>query len=189
MTEFEQHLGSYFDFGSKDLSAMAALFKPVVLQKGEFFLQCGKRCDQFAYIQSGFLRVFAETPEGEVTQWIGTRGYFMTDLYSFVFQTPSRWSMQAITDMDMLVISADDYNNIGSLIPQWSHIERAFLTKCFAMMEDRIFAHLSMSAEQRYKLFFEQNKELFNQVPLQYIASMLGMTPETFSRIRKKMLA
>jgi CRP-like cAMP-binding protein len=56
------------------------------------------------------------------------------------------------------------------------------------MLEDRIFSHLSMSAEDRYQFFFQHNKELFNQVPLQYIASMLGMTPETFSRIRKKSL-
>lgn len=62
------------------------------------------------------------------------------------------------------------------------------MAKCFTMMEDRIFAHLSMTAEERYQLFFEQNKELFQQVPLQYIASMLGMTPETFSRVRKKLL-
>jgi len=56
-------------------------------------------------------------------------------------------------------------------------------------MEDRIFTHLSMSAAERYAFFFEQHKELFNQVPLQYIASILGMTPETFSRIRKKQLS
>jgi len=56
------------------------------------------------------------------------------------------------------------------------------------MLEDRIFSHLSMSAEERYNLFFESNKELFNQVPLQFIASMLGMKPETLSRIRKRKL-
>jgi CRP-like cAMP-binding protein len=55
-------------------------------------------------------------------------------------------------------------------------------------LEDRVFGHLSLSAEERYLQFFNQNKELFNQVPLQYIASMLGMTPETFSRIRKSLI-
>lgn len=54
------------------------------------------------------------------------------------------------------------------------------------MIEDRIFSHLSMTAEERYDLYFEHNRALFNQVPLQYIASVLGMTPETFSRIRKR---
>jgi CRP-like cAMP-binding protein len=64
--------------------------------------------------------------------------------------------------------------------------EKRFLAQYFVMMEDRIFSHLSMTAEERYNLFFENNSELFNQIPLQFIASMLGMTPETFSRIRKK---
>ena len=64
-------------------------------------------------------------------------------------------------------------------------IEKRFIIKCFAMTEDRVFSHLSMTAEERYDLYFEQHKELFNQVPLQYIASVLGMTAETFSRIKK----
>ncbi|WP_229362913.1 hypothetical protein [Flectobacillus sp. BAB-3569] len=54
------------------------------------------------------------------------------------------------------------------------------------MIENRVFSHLSMTAEERYDAYFEQNKELFNQVPLQYIASVLGMSAETFSRIRKR---
>jgi CRP/FNR family transcriptional regulator, anaerobic regulatory protein len=61
-----------------------------------------------------------------------------------------------------------------------------FIVRCFKALEDRVFGHLSMSAEERYLYFFENNKELFNQVPLLYIASMLGMTAETFSRIRKR---
>lgn len=52
-------------------------------------------------------------------------------------------------------------------------------------MEDRTFNHLSRSAEERYSYFFDHNKELFNKASLQYIASMLGMTPETFSRLEK----
>ena len=78
-----------------------------------------------------------------------------------------------------------DKNTLGVSI---DHLEKLFIVRCFSMMEDRIFSHLSMSAEERYNLFFESNRELFNQVPLQYIASMLGMSPETFSRIRKKQL-
>jgi CRP/FNR family transcriptional regulator, anaerobic regulatory protein len=53
-------------------------------------------------------------------------------------------------------------------------------------MENRDFSHLAISAEERYTAFYNQNRELFNQIPLQYITSMLGMTPETISRIQKK---
>jgi len=91
-------------------------------------------------------------------------------------------------DTEIYSITKEDYKKIGHLVPTWSELEKLFLVRCFTILEDRIFSHLSMTAEERYKLFFENNKELFNQVPLQYIASMLGMTPETFSRIRKKQL-
>jgi hypothetical protein len=60
--------------------------------------------------------------------------------------------------------------------------------KCFVMLENRVFDLISMPAEERYQKLFDQNRKLFNQVPLQYLASMLGMTPETFSRIRRKMI-
>jgi CRP-like cAMP-binding protein len=57
------------------------------------------------------------------------------------------------------------------------------------MLENRVFDFISLTAEERYKKLFDTNRELFNQVPLQYLASMLGMTPETFSRIRRKMIS
>ena len=90
--------------------------------------------------------------------------------------------------MDLPTIKREDYYKIGQLIAAWYKFEKRFLAHYFTLMEDRIFSHLSMTAEERYNFFFENNKELFNQVPLQYIASMLGVTPETFSRIRKKQL-
>jgi CRP-like cAMP-binding protein len=125
----------------------------------------------------------------EVTQWIGSKGYFITDLASLTFKIPSRWNIQALTDTELHTIDREDYNRIAEWVPKWPEMEKHFIVNCFTIMESRIFAHLSMPAEERYSVFFHQNKELFNQVPLQYIASMLGMTPETFSRIRKKQLS
>jgi hypothetical protein len=68
-------------------------------------------------------------------------------------------------------------------------LEKQFIAKCFLVLEDRVFSFLSLSSEERYNLLFESKKELFNQVPLNYIASMLGMTPETLSRIRKRQVS
>lgn len=134
------------------------------------------------------MRIFTTTDDKEVTQWISTQGYFVTDLSSLLFKNPARWTIQALTDSVLYTINREDYKKIGNLIPKWHELEKLFIGKCFAMLEDRIFSHLSMTAEERNEYFFENNKNLFIQVPLQYIASMLGMTPETFSRIRKKQL-
>jgi CRP-like cAMP-binding protein len=130
--------------------------------------------------------MYASVQDKEVTQWVGSKGYFIADMASLTFGTPSRWNIQALTDTELQTIGKDDYNRIAEILPKWPEIEKQFIVKCFIMMENRIFAHLSMPAEERYSFFYNQNKELFSQVPLQYIASMLGMTPETFSRIRKK---
>jgi CRP/FNR family transcriptional regulator, anaerobic regulatory protein len=187
MTELEQYINAHFEIiQSNELTEVGMLFNQITLKKGEYFLNEGKLCDKFCFIKSGFLRVFTTPDENEITQWIATNGHFGTDFSSFFFNLPSRWTIQALDNTDLFIISKRNYDKIETIVPNWAKLERTFLIKCLTMMESRIHSHLSMSAEERYRLFFENNKALFNQVPLQYIASMLGMTPETFSRIRKK---
>ena len=187
MTELEQHIKSYFGVAeTNDLNTIVSFFKSTTIKKGDFLLKSGNRCSGLTFVHAGLLRMFANTGTKEVTQWISTQGYFTADLSSFIFETPSRFSIQALADAEASTISRDDYKRLGVLLPKWHEFEKLFLTRYFIMMEQRVFTHLSMTAEERYDSFFEQNKDLFNQVPLNYIASMLGMTPETFSRIRKK---
>ncbi|MEL7148037.1 MAG: cyclic nucleotide-binding protein, partial [Bacteroidota bacterium] len=124
-----------------------------------------------------------------VTQWISSTGYFITDLNSFVFDQRARWNMQALSDCIIYTIKKDSFRELKKHVPTWTEMEKHFISGCFITMEDRVFSHLSLTAEQRYDELFKQNQELFNQVPLQYLASMLGMTPETFSRIRNKKLS
>jgi len=189
INELEHYIKSYFGVVQLDeLKTISSLFELTTIKKGDYFLKTGSQSNNMRFIQSGLMRVFSLTEDKEITQWISTKGYFVVDLSSFVFESPARWSIQALVDTDIYTISRIDYNKIGTLIPKWNQLEKLFIVRCFTMLEDRVFSHLSMSAEERYNLFFENNKELFNQVPLQFIASMLGMTPETFSRIRKKKL-
>jgi CRP/FNR family transcriptional regulator, anaerobic regulatory protein len=189
MTELEQYIKSYFGvIDTDDLKKIVGLFRRTTIKKGDFLLQAGRRCENLSFVQAGLLRMYILTDEKEITQWISTKGYFSTDLASFVFETASRLYIQALTDTEIYSITKTEYKKIGTLVPQWHELEKLFLVRCFVTLEERIFSHLSMTAEERYDYFFENNRELFNQVPLQYIASMLGMTPETFSRIRKKHL-
>lgn len=186
MTDLEHYLHHYFDFDQGDLAKVASFFKPESLKKGDFYLKTGRSCDKLSFVQSGMLRVFVDLENREVTQWISTQGYFITDLSSLIFHTASRWNIQALTDATLFTIKKSDYDQLGRFIPKWPETEKLFIAHCFVTLEERVFSFLSMSAEQRYQMLFEKNRELFNQVPLQYIASMLGMTPETFSRIRKR---
>lgn len=188
MFDFEQAIKTQLGIiESEDLKNIASLFKLKKYNKDEFLLKTGTRCNELFFIKTGLMRVFVYSEKREITQWIATPGYFVTDLTSFINETPARWNFQTLTNIEILTISKSNYNQVSQVISKWNELEKRFLINCFTTLEDRIFTHLSMTAEERYQFFFAQNKELFYSVPLQYLASMLGMTPETFSRIRKKL--
>ncbi len=185
--ELEKYIQIYFGIPQNTIDAIIPFFQPMQLNKGDYFLKEGRHSDRLGFVQSGIVREFLTGDKGrEVTKWISTKGYFVVDIASFLFNQPARWNLQTLTDCTILVIKKEDYAKIGHFVPKWQELEKLFIARCFTILEQRIVTHLSLSSEERYQLFFEHNSELFNQVPLQYLASMLGMTPETFSRIRKK---
>lgn len=186
MKALENYIKSSAGISPDDLKTITSFFKVSEIGRGEFFGKRGRYCDKLGFLQEGYIRLYIEANDREVTQWISGPGYFITDLSSFIFQTPGRWNMQAITDCVLYEINATDYNKLSQRLPAWKDIDRLLIVKCFAMMEERIFNHLFMSTEERFRHLMAIQPELFNLVPLQYLASMLGMTPETLSRLRKK---
>ncbi|WP_417613315.1 Crp/Fnr family transcriptional regulator [Owenweeksia hongkongensis] len=185
----ENQIQAYLGIPDAHLKTIEALFEPTHLPKGENYTSTGSYHANLSFIKSGYIRVFETKGDREITQWIASPGEFITDLGTLVFDTPARRNFQAITDCELYTISRENYRRIGSLIPQWPELEKRFISKCFMILEDRVFNFISMTSEERYEQLFTYKRELFNQVPLQYIASMLGMTPETLSRIRKKSIS
>ena len=187
MKEFKEIIRENFgELTDEEIEVLQPYFREEKLAKNKFFTQTDKYCRKLSLVKTGLLRIYRLSDGKEITQWISTPNYFITEISSFFFDRPSRLSIQALTDVELLTIDKKSYLELSKKLPKWKEIETQFIAKCFAILEDRVFSHLSMSAEERYNLYFEQNKELFNQVPLHYIASVLGMSAETFSRIRKR---
>lgn len=186
MKNIESFIQSHFEIlDPEDLKKLSQLFKEQHLKRGDYLLNTGSHCNKFCSIESGLLRIYALADDKEITQWLATKGTFGTDFASFLFDEPSRWNIQALTDTQIYYVTKSDYDKINLIVPQWKELEKRFIIKCLTFLENRVFSFLSMSAEERYNSFFKTNSEVFNQAPSQYIASMLGMTPETFSRIKK----
>lgn len=186
MTALEEYIHTSFGIPTTEIQSITKFFKLTFLKKGDFFIQENSHANKLAFVNSGILREFITTDDKEITKWISSTGQFSVDLASFIFEQPARWNIQALTDCELYVIDCEDYKKIGLQIPTWHSLEKHFITKCFIVLENRVVQFLSMSAEDRYKQLFDYNKDLFNQVPLNYLASMLGMAPETLSRLRKK---
>ncbi len=187
--EITRHLATYFDILPTEAADFANLFRPASLKKNEYFNRADAACHKLGIVTSGHLRVFRYADGRDITQWIVSPGELVTDLAGFLFNSPSRWNIQALTPTELYVIDRANYERAAELLPDWPRIENRFIAKCFTTLEERVFTFLSSTAEERYQAFFAQKKTLFNEVPLHYLASMLGMTPETLSRIRRNTIS
>lgn len=187
MKNFNQLIQAYFgELSEEELDIVQSYFYEEKLQKNDYFTCSGKICNRLSIVKSGIFRIYTLSDGKEVTQWLSKEDQLITEIMGFFYQQPNRWTIQAITDVSLLTIRKENYLKLCENFPKWNTIEKQFIVKCFAMLEDRVFSHISMTAEERYDLYYQKNKDLFNFVPLQYIASVLGMSAETLSRIRKR---
>lgn len=186
MTELQLYIKTYFGISDDDLERASSFFVPMAFTKGSYILKAGSNSDFIGIIQSGIIREFVTFDDKEVTKWIDTRGYFVLELASFFFDQPAQWDIQALTDCEIFMISKEDYLQMGSEIEEWPALEKLFITKCFSLLEARLLSLLSMSAEERYRNFVDFKGEMFKDVPLDHIASMLAIPVETLQAFRKE---
>ncbi|MEO1435705.1 MAG: Crp/Fnr family transcriptional regulator [Bacteroidota bacterium] len=165
---------------------VAQLYQEELLKKDEFLVRENGYCQKMIFIKDGYLRCHFPSKEKEITYWIYWEGHLVTDSSSFFLDVPAKWNLQALTDCTIYSISKTNYEQLQQLVPNWEHSEKRMIIQLLTSLEKRVYALLSMTAEERYQFLYQSHQELFNQIPLKFIASMLKITPETLSRIRRK---
>ena len=188
MNELELYIHTTFGLDAIFAEKVSRLFHHVSLPKKSFFSRGGGCSERMGFVHQGILREFAEFGDKEITRWVATKGHLLMDKASFFMEMKGKWNIQAYTDCEIFVINKSDYKRIDALVPNWHQIEKTFVTKQLDKLEDRIIEQIALNAEQRYYKLFKQDRSLFNEVPSKFLASVLGITPETFSRIRNKQL-
>ncbi len=185
MKKLKSCILSQIDIDAHSLDNILAKFKSLHLAKGEYFVKEGKVCRQMAFIELGYMRMYDIVDGKEITLWIGSAGSFITSLSSFVFETVNNWNIQAISDCKLYVINRSDHFMLNKTEVRWLEFDNLLLANSYALLERRMFSQLHTTAKERFLSLMEDEPNLFNNVPLQYIASMIGIAPESLSRLRK----
>ncbi len=174
-------------FSEEELEDISKYFKPLTLKEGAYFVEEGEVCKRIAFIREGFVRSYYEINDGvEVTKYIQPRHTLITAFASFTSREPSQEYIQALTECELWVIDYDSMQRLYSKYPKMQELGRLVMEQIYQHLEKRIISFLTQNAEDRYRGLLKDNPKLIQDVPLRYIASMLGITPETLSRIRQK---
>jgi len=168
-------------------AAIAEQFHFYSLEKNAFMLKAGRPSNEYVFLQSGFMRAFATDTEGnEVTTAFYAPGNVVFEVSSFFTRTISQENIQALTAIEGWCISYEELNRLFHTLPEFREFGRGILVKGFAALKARMLSMITETAEQRYQRLLQTSPEIFQAAPLKNIASYLGITDTSLSRIRKE---
>lgn len=156
------------------------------LPRKSVVLQAGDPCPVISYVNAGALRAFY-TDEGakESTIMFAIADWWITDMHSFVNQTPAMVTIEAIEDCSLLQLSKSNLDKLFVEIPKFERLFRIMMQNAYIREQVRVLQNLSQSAEERYENFIRKYPQISNRITQKQIASYLGITPEFLSAIRK----
>ena len=184
MESFKSYIKSIVNIEDADLESILFSFKELKIQKGNFVLKQGQIATNYFFVQSGGLRIYFDDGEKQITLWIALENEFFTDLSSLKNKVPSRFHIQAIEDTVLFTINSYTMEQLYKQYPLWQQFGRQVWEINFLKLLEGIIGFQTMTAEERY-LMAMQESELLQRVPLKHLASFLGVTPTSLSRLRK----
>lgn len=167
---------------------MIPYFEPVLYPKNRIIEEEGKVPKYLYYIVSGYLRLFHYNEHGdEVTTHINCPPGFFTSYFNFVNECKSPENVECITECELLRITKADLETLTRKNTVMKDFSIEVLQEAIVYNEKRSVELASLTAEQRYLKLIENQPGILHNVPITYIASFLGMKPESLSRIRRKL--
>lgn len=157
------------------------------LDKSDFYIKEGEMCKSVTFVLSGILRSFYTSDKGDdITYCITFPNNFMTAYSSFLTSQPTQENIQAITATELLIIPKEKIEKLAHNNHNWVLFQKAIAEQQYIELEKRIFLLQGSNATKRYSDLMKNQPKYIQNIPLQYLASYLGVSQRHLSRIRKE---
>ncbi len=184
---FRKYLEDKIDLTDQhyELIESVSFFKK--LRKRQYLLQAGDVCRFNAFVCRGFLRYYYMDEKGqEHIMQFAPENYWTSDRESMDSGLPSKYNIDAIEDSEILLLKKEDFEMIRKTIPAFNDFVNETLKKNIVVLQERIHVSISLSAEEKYNNFILKYPSISNRVPQHMVASYLGVSAETLSRVRSQ---
>lgn len=156
----------------------------VSVDRGAILLREGAVCDRIYFVVQGLISGSYNVQDKEVCNWFAAENDMGTSYYSFITKSPSYEVIEALEDSVLQCLSHDSINEMYRRFPETERAGRIILEQYYARLEDRLISIQFKAAKERYQLLYAKRPEIILRAPVGKIATYLGVTPETLSRVR-----
>jgi CRP-like cAMP-binding protein len=184
---FENYLSERVTLGVEDVNLVRSLSIEKKIAKRQFILREGEPADHTNFVVKGLLRLYRTDFKGE--EYIlkfANENHWINDRQSYLTGLPAIANIEAIENSAVLSWKKADFDYLLKEIPCFKQLMKDLSAKNQVANQDRVYNSISLSSEEKYNLFIEKNATISNRIPLHMIASYLGVTRETLSRIRRQ---
>jgi CRP-like cAMP-binding protein len=184
-TEIDQFISKYIALTEEETAFFHSLLKHRKVKKKSFLLQEGEICDFEAFILKGCIRSYYLDKQGvETVLLFAVEGWWVSDLTSFSDRKPSNLFIETVEDCELLSINYKNKARLFEKIPAFERMFRLLVQRSLSVLQQRFYAAVSETAEERYLSFLEKYPLIAQRVPQHQIARYIGVSPEFLSKVR-----
>ncbi|MFI0429310.1 Crp/Fnr family transcriptional regulator [Mariniflexile sp. HMF6888] len=186
--ELEGYIKSRVAIEQEELGKITSCFKPIKTVRNEMLCNLGQICNHFYFIKKGCLRLYEIDDKGnEITGYFALENSIISANTSFILQKPSRDCLVSLEPSELLLINRNDFYKLVDTVPQFASVYHQFIEFAFIHSQMRIYSFLGMEGIDKLRWVMEHEPKLLSRISSKAVASYLGMTNSTLSKLRAKL--
>jgi CRP-like cAMP-binding protein len=185
--KLQKSISEKVSLSGEEFETIKPFFIPKKIRKRQYVLNAGDVCQYITFVESGLLRSFTVDDDGnEHVVQFAIEGWWISDMGSFVSGIDALYNIEALEDSELLHLTKRSMEELLDKLPIMERFFRILMQNNIVALQRRVVAYMSLSAEEKYLKLLEVAPDIMTRASQQHIASYLSITPETLSRVRKK---